>query len=93
VTRCEPPYHQLDCSGCYDADAFDAELAVERTGHAFFDRDLLAEITGLSPRSFSRMQLRGTIPAPDHYGHNGRAIWTPEQVVQILADRKGLDVR
>lgn len=82
----------------YDSDVFDAEVVVERSGCAFFDKDDLSALLGLSPRSLSVIRARDKIPAPDHYrdpdgntkavpGGHRRAIWTREQVVQILAKR------
>lgn len=99
MTRCEPPYHRVGCTGCYNADTFDAELAVERSGHAFFDKDELADLLGLSVHSLGAQRARGKIPAPDHYlepdgrrstvsGGHRRAVWTPEQATQILVARK-----
>lgn len=79
----------------YDPDLFDAQLAVERSGHAFFDKDELAELLGITPVSLGAMRARGRVPAPHHYlnpdgsrsesvGGHRRAIWTTEQAARIL---------
>ena len=80
----------------YDADLYDAEIQVERTGRACFDKVALASVLGISVKSVNKLKTRGKIPDPDHYedivverGLNGgkRAIWTNAQVAQILAGR------
>jgi hypothetical protein len=82
----------------YDPDVFDAELAVERSGHAHFDKDQLAELLGLSSGSMNQLRLRGHVPLPDHYlgpdgrrcdapGGHRRAIWTIEQATSLLVTR------
>jgi hypothetical protein len=83
----------------FDDDTFDAELAVERSGHAFFDKVDLADLLGIQASSISPLRARGKIPAPDHYqepdgrcndacGGHRRAIWTAEQAMNVLRGRK-----
>lgn len=83
----------------YDPDLFDAGLAVERSPCAVFDKVALAELLGIAPTSLGTLIARGKIPAPDHYqdpdgGYSGgpgahrRAVWTPEQAAQVLAQRR-----
>ena len=80
----------------YDDLRFDAEIIVERHGCARFDREALAEFLGVHPDSVFRMIKAGGIPAPHHYEEtnwsdgkrNEIAIWTPEQVVEMLVNAK-----
>ena len=92
------PNGHRDLDDIFD-DLFDAELAVERSGHAFFDKADLAELLGISAKSVSVLRVRGKIPAPDHYrepdgrrsgvsGGRRRAVWTPAQAARLLKDRK-----
>ena len=80
----------------FDDDVFDAQMKVEHAGHAFFDKETLAEFFGISRHSLSKWRQRGKIPPPHHYqedhgdwdvpnpGLIRRAVWTNDQVVEML---------
>jgi hypothetical protein len=79
-------------SVAFDDDLFDAQVIVERFGRARFNKFDLAELLGLAPNSVWKAVKRGRIPEAHHYEwvteYYPEAVWTFDQVVEIVAARR-----
>ena len=74
----------------YDPDVFDAEIQVARFGCRRFSKEDLAGALGIAKGSVWRYVKIGKLPPPaecEDRDCGGRALWTPEQVVEILVQR------
>lgn len=76
----------------FDSDLFDAEILVERSGHAYFTKEDLAELIGMSVQSIWRMVATGTLPPAAWYEDAPgkgrlRAHWSCAQAAEALARR------
>lgn len=77
----------------WDSDAFDIEVMAGRLGAKEYDRENLAAELGIKPTTVWQYVNRGKLPHPHHYDTvdrrhgNRRAVWTAEQVAEILLAR------
>lgn len=72
----------------------DLEILADRLGGGTFDRSRLAETVGIEPTAVWKLIRRGTLPRPDRHefvktsiGVQDRAIWTAQQVAEVLCRR------
>lgn len=74
----------------WDSDLYDAEIMVERTGLGVFTIDELSDFFGKSEQWFYRQMATGGFPhaaTPSDPPHGVKALWTREQVVEVVADQ------